>query len=188
MLPALSFQTGTMPRKRKKKTAPVIYLSEGPLPQRMAGVFGASRLVFTDASQHHQGGLAAVLFDAWESSPRIACRSVPLNGSNQLELLAGIFGLEQASQHYPAQSFALFSDNHDAVVRLNRAKIEGLQTDPELACLLLAANCSEDTLAHASIHWIPGHRTSRGNALADRHARAAANQLSSPSLPITASA
>lgn len=166
-------------RKRKKKIVRVIHQSVGPLPLRLAGRFVGHRLLFTDASRQRHGGLAAVLFDDPDSPPLIATRQVPPFGSNELELLASLFGLEFAQKNHPDQAIALFSDNRDAVDRLNRAKTEGLTDDPALASLLLAAGLAAIP-ALTSIHWIPGHSSCRGNTLADRHAREAAGQLGLP--------
>ena len=162
-----------MTKRRKKKIVRPIHLSAGPLPARLCERFGNVRLIFTDASQIHHGGLAAVLFDEEGLPPVIALRTVPRLGSNQLEFQAAILGLELVMQNRDDRPFALFSDNQDTVLRLCRAKTEGLQHDPELACRLQAAGIAE-VLERVSFHWIPGHSSCRGNALADRHAREAA--------------
>lgn len=162
-----------MAKRRKKKIVRPIYLSAGALPVRLAERFNGWRLVFTDASELRQGGLAAVLFGDPDSEPVIATRSEPAIGSNELEFRATLFGLELARQHFPGQTVALFSDNQDAIIRLVRAQDQGLAQDAELGALLLA-NGAIDTLDKASINWIKGHSTCRGNALADQHARMAA--------------
>lgn len=163
-----------MAKRRKKKAERVIHLSPGPLPRRLAERFPAGPLVFSDASQLRHGGLAAVLFLDHDSEPLIATRSVPADGSNALELQAALFALSEAHRHFPSQPFALFADNRDAVDRLNRAKTAGLAQDPALAAMSGATNL-ETLLAAASIHWVQGHATCRGNALADEQARVAAS-------------
>lgn len=163
-----------MPRRRKKKIVRIIHQSAGPLPLRLASQFDGCLLVFSDASQKRHGGLAAVLFDDPESTPLISTRTVPVIGSNELELQAALFGLEQAQQHFPDRQFALFSDNQDAVTRLNRARTLGTTQDPELV-QLLAEHGITTALANATICWIKGHSTCRGNTLADLHAAEAAS-------------
>lgn len=163
-----------MAKRRKKKTARVIHLSAGPLPTKLAARFAGSPLVFSDASRLRHGGLAAVLFADDSSEPRIATRSVAVVGSNELELQAALFALAEASRQFPGRAFALFSDNRDAVDRLNRAKTAGLGQDPVLAARPEAAGLDE-LLAAACIGWIPGHASCRGNALADEQARLAAS-------------
>lgn len=162
-----------MPRRRKKKLVRVIHQSVGPLPARIAERFTGCRLVFSDASRQRHGGLAAVVFDDPLSEPRVATRSVAPVGSNELEFLAAIFGLEQAHRYFPGLPFTLFCDNQDAVVRLGRAKAEGLDQDPALNRMLVALGLS-GVLDQASLCWIQGHAGCRGNTLADLHARAAA--------------
>lgn len=162
-----------MPRKRKKKTIRVMYQSAGPLPLRFASQFADRLLVFSDASMKRQGGLAAVLFGDHEAAPLVATRSVPLTGSNELELQAALFAMQQAHQHFPGRQLALFSDNRDAVSRLSRGREHGLLDDPVLAGML-GDRGIPDILAHASIHWIKSHATCRGNTLADHHAGMAA--------------
>ena len=98
---------------------------------------------------------------------------MPITGSNELELQAALFALEQARDLFPGQPLALFSDNQDAVVRLNQGKTHGLDQDPELHQMLGALDLVE-TLAHASVCWIKGHGSCRGNILADLHAAEAA--------------
>lgn len=162
-----------MAKRRKKKLVRVVHLSAGPLPPRLAERFPDRPLVFSDASQLRHGGLAAVLFGDTESEPAIATRSVPAAGSNALELAAALFALAEARRCFPEQGFALFSDNRDAVDRLNRAKTAGLAQDPALAALPGSGELAA-TLAAAEICWVPGHASCRGNALADSHARLAA--------------
>lgn len=162
-----------MPRKRKKKTVRVIYQSAGPLPLRFASQFADRLLVFSDASIRRQGGLAAVLFGDADGTPLVATRSVPPAGSNELELQAALFALQQAHQHFPGRQLALFSDNRDAVSRLSRGRERGLLDDPGLVGML-GEHGIPDGLAQASIHWIKSHATCRGNTLADQHAGMAA--------------
>lgn len=162
-----------MPRKRKKKTVRVIYQSAGPLPLRFASQFADRLLVFSDASIRRQGGLAAVLFGDADGTPLVATRSMPPAGSNELELQAALFALQQAHQHFPGRQLALFSDNRDAVSRLSRGRERGLLDDPGLVGML-GEHGIPDGLAQASIHWIKSHATCRGNTLADQHAGMAA--------------
>lgn len=162
-----------MAKRRKKKTARAIHLSPGPLPRRLAERFPAGPLVFSDASQLRHGGLAAVLFRDHDSEPLIATQSVPADGSNALELQAALFALGEAHRQFPGLAFVLFSDNRDAVDRLNRAKTAGLAQDPALAAMP-GATALDTILAAATICWIRSHATCRGNALADEQARVAA--------------
>lgn len=162
-----------MAKRRQKKPTRIIHLSVGPLPARISDRFTGYPLVFSDASKLRQGGLAAVLFLDENSEPLITTQSVPAAGSNALELEAALLGLAIAKTHCPDQAFVLFSDNQDAVARLNRAKHEGLAQDSLLAALP-EAHLLAETLSAANIHWIPGHASCRGNALADAHARMAA--------------
>lgn len=164
-----------MTGKRKKKVARIPHQSSGPLPLRHAGQFPGHLLAFSDASLQRHGGLAAVLFtdEQPETLPRITSRSVDATGSNELELQAALFALQQAALHFPGRPIALFSDNQDAVGRLNRAREQGLSQDPALARMLRALGLA-DFPATASIRWIKGHGTCRGNTLADRYAAAAA--------------
>jgi len=166
--PSLCLESA-MPKRRKKKIVRVIYQSLGPLPERLSAQFADYLLVFSDASQKRQGGLAAVIFDDHAGEPLIRTRSVPLMGSNELELLAALFALQEARQHFPGRRLALFSDNHDAVTRLSRAATLGLVQDHELEGI-----CSSTLLEAASFHWVRGHANCRGNTLADLHAAVAA--------------
>lgn len=163
-----------MPR-HKKKAAPVLHPSPGPLPARLAGRFADRLLVFSDASQRRQGGLAAVLFASLEpeAEPLVSTRSVPLAGSNELELQAALFALQQAHSAFPGQALALFTDNRDAADRLDRARRLGLAQDPALAGMLRALALPAD-LGQAEICWVKSHATCRGNLLADRYAALAA--------------
>jgi ribonuclease HI len=168
-------------KRRKKQAAPVRHLSTAPLPARLMPGFSDLPLVFTDASRLRHGGLSAVLYaDAAgepltfaRSVPLTFARSVPLEGSNELELGAAVFGLEQADRLYPGMAFALFSDNLDAIRRLARAKALGSAQDAELG-KRFPGQPLDAWLAQANLHWIKGHGTCRGNALADAQARAAA--------------
>ena len=164
----------TMPRRRKKKTVRVIHPSENPLPVRLAPLYVGQLQVFSDASQKRHGGLAAILFATPDSEAVVRSRTVPIIGSNELELQATLFALEQARDLFPSQPLALFSDNQDAVSRLNRGKIEGLEQDPELRQMLTEADLVK-TLANATVCWIKGHSSCRGNILADQHAAEAAS-------------
>lgn len=157
-----------MTRKSKKKPPPV-YQSVGPLPLKFASQYVDQLLVFSDASRKTHGGLAAVLFGDADAEPMVATRSVPLAGSNELELMAALFALRQAAENFPGRQLALFSDNQDAVIRLNLAKVEGIGQDPDLAKILPALDL-EKSLALATIRWIKGHASCRGNTLADQYA------------------
>lgn len=162
-----------MTKRRKKKVAPTVHLSAGPLPERLALRFPDQALLFTDASRLRHGGLAAVIYRSAEAQPEIFTRSVSLDGSNELELQAAVFGLQQAARLLPEQSFALFSDNQDAIVRLTRVKQSGAAQDRQLASLFPDTDC-DTLLRHASLSWVQGHGRCRGNALADEQARLAA--------------
>ena len=159
--------------RRKRKIAPVIHLSAGPLPPRLAARFPGLLLVFSDASRRRQGGLAVVVFNDHAGEPLVATRTVPLDGSNELELSAALFALEVAAREFPGRALVLFSDNSDAVSRLARAATFGLAQDAMLAAMCGAPGVVA-ALAAASFCWVCGHGTSRGNALADLHAAAAA--------------
>ena len=107
------------------------------------------------------------------SEPLAFARCVPLDGSNELELRAAVFGLEQADRLYPGLAVALFSDNIDAIKRLARAKALGSARDAELGERFPGLPL-DAWLAQANLNWIKGHGACRGNALADAQARAAA--------------
>jgi ribonuclease HI len=168
------FFTAAMPRRRKKKPVRILYQSHGPLPLRLAGQFEGRLLVFSDASRRRHGGLAAVLFPAAADQPLISTRTVPLAGSNELELQAALFGLATAQAHFPDQPLALFSDNQDAVIRLNQARSRGFVEDTALTGMFEAAGLAT-TLDQTAICWVKAHASCRGNTLADFHAAAAAN-------------
>lgn len=162
-----------MSKRRKKQAAPVRHLSTAPLPARLMPGFSDLPLVFTDASRLRHGGLSAVLYADAAGEPLTFARSVPLDGSNELELRAAVFGLEQADRLYPGMAFALFSDNLDAIRRLSRAKMLGCALDTELG-ERFPGQPLDAWLAQANLNWIKGHGTCRGNALADAQARVAA--------------
>jgi ribonuclease HI len=162
-----------MAKRRKKKVERIIHLSPGPLPPRLAERHTGCRLVFSDASQLRHGGLAAVLFADADAEALVATRSVPAIGSNELELQAALFALEQANRHFPGQPAALFSDNLDAVTRLGRAKALGSARESTLAERFPGTDI-DALLLMVDVCWIPGHGRCRGNALADLHARSAA--------------
>lgn len=159
--------------RRKRRVVRVNHLSPGPLPAKLAARFTGQLLVFSDASCKRHGGLAAVLFDDHAGEPIIASRAVALAGSNDLELKAAVFALEEGSRRFPGRSLALFSDNSDAVARLTRAAALGLAQDAALAAICGTPGVAA-ALAGASFCWVRGHGTCRGNALADLHAAAAA--------------
>jgi ribonuclease HI len=166
-----------MPRRRKKKDYRIPRQSTGPLPWRYGDGFAEHLLVFSDASQKRNGGLAAVLFADPAGEPLIGTRTVPWDGSNELELQAALFGLQLAQQHFPFRSLVLFSDNQDAVTRLKRARESGLQQDPGLAEMFVQfdlADALAEPLANADVYWVKGHSACRGNTLADQHASKAA--------------
>lgn len=163
-----------MSRRRKKKIVRVIHPSVSPLPLRLAPLYAGHLQVFSDASQKRHGGLAAVLFEAPDCEAVVRTRTVAIIGSNELELQATLFALEQARDLFPGQPLALFSDNQDAVSRLNRGKTRGLDQDMELRHMLDQLDLVE-TLANASVCWIKGHSSCRGNILADLHAAEAAS-------------
>lgn len=173
-----------MAKRRKKSVERSIHLSAGPLPERLALRFPDRALVFTDASCLRHGGLAAVVYRAADAQPEIFTRSVPLDGSNELELQAAIFGLKQAALLMPGLPFALFSDNQDAIVRLGRVKQLGAARDEQLGRRFPDANL-EALLQHADPSWVQGHGRCRGNALADWHARLAAGGEAPPENPFS---
>jgi prepilin-type processing-associated H-X9-DG protein len=162
-----------VPRRRKNKAASPLHHLGGPLPARFGDRFAGQLLVFCDASRKRHGGLAAVLFFDGETVSVSASCTVPATGSNELELQANLFGLQQAERHFPGRPLAVFTDNQDAATRLNRASELGLAQDPALATMLHGLDLA-GILAHASIHWVKGHSTCRGNVLADELAGAAA--------------
>lgn len=159
-----------MAKRRKKKPQRLIYPSIGALPARFAADFVGRVLVFSDASLKRQGGLAAVIFEQSEADPLVLTRSVPSQGSNELELMAALFALEQAEAHFPGQALALFSDNHDAVCRLSRALELGMAQDAELGEMLNGKGLPKGM----QVRWIKAHASCRGNLLADQHAAEAA--------------
>jgi ribonuclease HI len=166
-------------RHKKKISASPTYVSLGALPDRLLNQVQDQRLIFTDASLQHHGGLAAVLFESNASEPEIVSATVPPLGSNQLEFQALLFGLTAGHRHFSGQPFVLFSDNHDAVVRIQTAISRGLQHDPGVSALAHSLGFPT-VLESFSVRWIKSHATSRGNQLADLHARKAAQCLIEP--------
>jgi hypothetical protein len=77
--------------------------------------------------------------------------------------------------HYPEEPVVLFSDNRGAIERLARAKHEGLAQDRELQTMVACSGLI-GLLPKADFQWIKGHGKCGGNAMADRQARAAADQ------------
>ena len=69
---------------------------------------------------------------------------------------------------------SLASDNQDAISRLTRCKQRGALQDEQLSALFPRHDI-DALLEHATPSWIPGHGRCRGNALADQHARLAAD-------------
>lgn len=163
-----------MARRRNRKPAAPIHLSAGPLPDRLMADFAGCRLLFTDASRLRHGGLSVVLYADTASEPAVLTRSVALDGSNQLEMQAAVFGLEQASRLYPGQSLALFSDNRDALTWLATIQLSPAGGPDEWGAAHFPGSDLRALLAHTTLHWVKGHGRCRGNALADRHARLAA--------------
>jgi hypothetical protein len=84
-----------------------------------------------------------------------------------------LFALAQARLHFPGRPLALFSDNRDAIDRLDRACRQGLAADPALAARLAVDNLA-GMLALSRFRWVRAHASCRGNLLADRHAALAA--------------
>ncbi len=162
-----------MPKKPRKKIVRPCQPSPDPLPAKLAPRFAGLLQVFSDASRGRRGGLAAILFAATDAAPRVATRTVAAQGSNELELQAALFALAQAREHFPGRPLALFSDNRDAIDRLERARQHGLAADSELAARL-AADDLAGMLALARFCWVKAHATCRGNLLADHHAALAA--------------
>ena len=148
-----------MARRRQKKVLRAVHLSAGPLPEKLAPQFAGLLLVFCDASRRRHGGLAVVIYDQPGGEALVSQRTVALAGSNELELAAARFALDEAETHFPGRLFALFSDNSDAIECLKHAQVTG----------------GEARLAKVRLQWIKGHATCRGNALADQHAAAAAS-------------
>lgn len=114
-----------------------------------------------------------MIFDDPDAEPVVTGCTVPLIGSNELELQAALFALLQAERFFPGRQLALFTDNQDAASRLNRAKALGMGQDGSLAEILPALDVA-NSLSRASIRWVKGHSSCRGNTLADRYARDAA--------------
>jgi ribonuclease HI len=152
----------------------------------MADRFADCRLIFCDASLKRHGGLAAIVFPSADGEPMVSTLTVAVTGSNELELQAALFGLQQGQLHFPGEPVVLFSDNRDAVDRLGRAKSLGLDQDPALAAMFEALGITA-ILDRATPCWVQAHSTCRGNALADQHASAAAGPLpdrTAGSLPV----
>ena len=162
-----------MPKARKRKPPGILHLSPGPLPARYGERFADQVLVFCDASRKRHGGLAAVLFPDPGAPPVSFSCTVTASGSNELELQAALFALEQAGLHFPGRRLALFTDNSDAALRLAAACQPGAEVDPALATMAPELDLAA-LLALASVHWLKGHGTCRGNALADELAGTAA--------------
>lgn len=173
-----------MAKRRKKKVERIVHLSPGPLPERLLLRFPDHGLVFTDASRLRHGGLAAILYRTADAEPEIITCSVAPIGSNELELQAALFGLEQAARLFAGQRFALFSDNLDAITRLTDCKQRGIAADKKLLSLFPTGDI-DSLLQHATPSWIPGHGRCRGNALADLHARAAAGCAALPEVVLS---
>ena len=162
-----------MAKRRQKKHGRIIHLSQGPLPPKLALRHPQGPFVFSDASLQRHGGLAAVLFAETDSEALTLTTTVPAIGSNELELQAAVFALEQTARYFPGQAATLFSDNQDAMTRLAQAKRLGCAQDAVLAKRFPGLDI-DALLLTIEVCWIPGHGRCRGNALADLHARAAA--------------
>jgi ribonuclease HI len=162
-------------RRKAKKPEQPVRASTGPLPDRIAGEYPGKMLVFTDASKKHRAAVAAVLFPDQAGEPVVVTQSMPMIGSNELELQAVLFGLFQAQLSFPGRPLALFSDNQDAIVRLSRAKTLGLEQDPALPGVLPELEM-EQALRLASFRWVKAHHYCRGNRLADECAGKLAGQ------------
>lgn len=160
--------------KKKKKTVHVVYPSAGPLPTRIAEKYPDHMLIFSDASMKKFGGLACVIFLTAESTPLISTRTVEPSGSNNLELAALLFAWNQSMHFQTEAKRALFSDNQDAITRLNLASSKGLDQDADLRQLI---EQQEHKLAFDNIEfcWVKGHGNCRGNLLADLNASQAAD-------------
>lgn len=166
-----------MRRKRQIKAAP-LRASTGPLPDKIAGEYHGQLLVFTDASKRRQAAIAAVLFPDHAGEPVVLTEQVPMIGSNELELQGVLYGLLQARMLFPGRPIALFSDNQDAIVRLNRAKSVGIEQDAALVTIFpgLSMQVLEDVVRLASFRWVKAHHYCRGNLLADAAAGKIAGQ------------
>ena len=93
-----------MSKRRKKQAAPVRHLSTAPLPARLMPGFSDLPLVFTDASRLRHGGLSAVLYADAAGEPLTFTRSVPLDGSNELDNIAASLS---AAYNIGAHTFTL---------------------------------------------------------------------------------
>lgn len=167
-----------MRRKRKIKAAP-LRASTGPLPEKIAGEYHGQLLVFTDASKRRQAAIAAVLFPDHAGEPVVLTELVPMIGSNELELQGVLYGLLQAWMLFPGRPIALFSDNQDAIARLNRAKITGVEKDTALVAIfpgLSTVQALQEVVRLASFRWVKAHHYCRGNLLADAAAGKIAGQ------------
>ncbi len=163
-----------MRRKRKAKPTPR-FASLGPLPEKISEEYQGQLLVFTDASKRRQAAIAAVLFPDQEGEPIVLTQQLPMMGSNELELQGVLFGLLKAQTLFPGRAVALFSDNQDAIARLNRAKTLGIEQDRALA-VLFPGLLIEPILRLASFRWVKAHHYCRGNLLADAAAGEVAGQ------------
>jgi len=162
--------------RKKKKPLRVIYPSTGPLPARTAALFDDFILVFSDASLKKTGGLSAVFFQNHESSPQIFTRSVTATGSNELELEALVFALQQSERLFAGCKRAFFSDNQDAVERIKQVQ-NGIENTKLKQ--MFGQNIPDLNPQEITFHWIKAHGTCRGNLIADEHARLAADSPTS---------
>ena len=129
---AFAFSGGRREQTPQKQAAPghapVDRAAPGPTDARLQQPPWCSAM----PAGYAMAGLSAVLYADAAGELLAFARSVPLDGSNELELGAAVFGLEQADRLYPGMAFALFSDNLDAIRRLARAKMLGCALDAEL--------------------------------------------------------
>jgi hypothetical protein len=105
---ALAAKLAPHAQTTKKKLVRVIHQSVGPLPLRLAAQYASHLLVFSDASQKRHGGLAVVLFDSPDSEARVVTQTVPIIGSNELELQAAVFALGEAQRQFPSGDLPSF--------------------------------------------------------------------------------
>lgn len=174
-LPAKSGRRRDKEKRRRHQRKKVDVGALAILPDHLAEKFNGRIWLFTDASVKTRGGMAAVLHHPQDAVPRMHSETVVRDASHALELKAALFGLEYAQRHYPEEPVVLFSDNQGAIERLARAKHEGLAQDRELQTMVTCSGLIE-LLRKADFQWIKGHGKCGGNAMADRQARAAAEQ------------
>jgi ribonuclease HI len=173
--PAKSGRRRDKEKRRRHQRKKVDVGALAILPDHLAERFNGRIWLFTDASVKTRGGMAAVLHHPQDAIPIMHGETVARDASHALELKAALFGLEYAQRHYPEEPVVLFSDNRGAIERLARAKHEGLAQDRELQTMVACSGLI-GLLPKADFQWIKGHGKCGGNAMADRQARAAADQ------------